>query len=146
MAYCSNADVGVLLELDYNAIAKPTPTQVDSLIDQVTAEIDSRLAAQGVALPITDATTLLLLKKYCSFGSACIVGYTYFRNNESTSDSQASFYCVTYQQFLTDLKDDPETVLGALDINSTFMSNQVLDGTTTESDLTDNGVEDVFKW
>lgn len=146
MAYCTSADVGVLLQQDFNENTQPTAVQVDSIIEQTTGEIDSILLSKSVSLPISDSTTLQLMKKYCSFGSACTTGFTYFRNNESVNDSQPNFYCNGYKEFLEQLKTDPESIIGTLDMESVVISSQVLDGSYTEDEIDEVNVDQDFEW
>lgn len=148
MAYCVAADVQALLQqntFDNSGDTQPTLSQVNKIIDQRTAEIDNILRLNGYSLPITDATTLKLLEQYCSYGSACTVGMTYFGNNDTVNDSQPVWFCNEYKDFIKELKESPETLIpnGG---QSLIISNQVLDGTQTEAEFDDLQIKQEFKW
>ena len=107
--YCSADDVQVRMGFpdSFAASTRPTLTQVNSLIEQVSAEIDIYLAKAGIA-SVTDAKLLLMLKLKASAGAACKVGFTYFGNNNPVENSQASTYCKEYAEFLDLIKTNPE--------------------------------------
>lgn len=135
--YCTYSDVEVLLNKQFNASTTPTSTQVTEVITQITQEIDTILYVVGITAQPTDTNILGMLKKFCSFGSAGIVGISYFRNASGVSGSNADWYYTEYKEFLQKLKDDPEILGIVADTESLTCANQVTDGTYSEDDMED---------
>lgn len=60
MAYCTEADIEALLpKYTIDATSQPTSTQVGIMIDDIAAEIDVILSAQGYTTPVTEPAALL---------------------------------------------------------------------------------------
>lgn len=132
MSYCTPSDVGILLQLTYSATTQPTTTQVQSICDQVSAEIDLKLKQIGVA-SVTDSTLLSYLKLVCSQGVACFVGSTYFNNIQNTSGTISNFYCTNYKQKLDEIVNNPDMFTSAG--GTIAFSSNVTEGTTDEDDI-----------
>jgi hypothetical protein len=139
MSYCTASDVGVLLGLTYSATSLPTQSQVESIIEQVTAEIDINLRTIGVT-SVTDAKTLLYLKMVCAKGSACYVGSVYFNNIQSVGGTISNTYCTMYKDELKKIIDNPE-MIGA-DGGSISVGSNV----TTMDEVEDLFIEDRFTY
>lgn len=146
MSYCTAADIGVMLQLSYSASSQPTQTQVEAIIDQVSAEIDLRLKTAGVSLPITDATLLSYLKEQNINGAVCRTGLIYKKNSESVTGTQPEYFCQLFKDFITEMKDSPETLLSGLDIGTVQTGSNVLDGVITEDHIKNMTVKDNFVW
>ena len=133
--YCNAEDVQVKLGFtnEFSVTTKPTLTQVETLIDSTTKEIDSYLYASGVTTQPTDTNVLGKLKEVCSYGAAARVGMGYHSNNESISGTQAREYWDFYKEYLNEIKEMPE--LYGAGGSTSFISNQVTDGTYSESDF-----------
>ena len=146
--YCSAGDIKSMLGYDtaYSTTTKPTLAQVNDIITNITSEIDTRLEVIGVTLPVTDSNVLNVVERYCKLGSAGLVGLTYYSTNNNIEGGQADYFYKDYKQWLTDITDNPELVgVSAGEIQSnTYVSNQVTDGTHTESSL--DRIEQDFKW
>ena len=143
MGYCLASDVGVLLGLTYNATSLPTETQVNSIIDQVSAEINMTLRTIGV-VTVTDATVLSYLKMVCAKGSACYVGGVYFNNIQSTGGTISNFYCQSYKEELKKMIDNP-AILGVAGGTIAFGSN-VTDGVTSFDEADSMQIDNRFRY
>ena len=135
--YCSAEDVSILLGLDnFSSETRPTLTQVNSIISDVTNEIDFVLAGVITTQP-TDARILGRLSIACKMGVACQVGLSGFGGTpDSVDNSQPDKYCRQYQAILEEIKTMPELygiVTG--DSTSFYISNQVTDGTKTAAQV-----------
>ena len=135
--YTTNAKVSVLLGKSFDASTTPTSTQVDVIIGQITGEIDTILNSIGITSQPTDTNILAMLDKYASFGSAGITGMTYFRNANDVNSSNAEWYYSKYEAFLKKLMENPELLGIITGSTQLVVSNQVLDGTYTESEQND---------
>lgn len=134
MSYCSASDVGVLLGLTYDANSQPTLAQVNSIINQVSAEIDMTLRQIGIISP-SDATILLYLQMVCAKGVACYVGATYFNNIQNVNGTISNFYCTMYKEELKKIIDNP-AIMGAAG-GTIEIHSDVIDGVNSESDYED---------
>ena len=74
--YCTAEDVQVLLGFAsaFSTTSVPTLTQVNSIISDVTNEIDFTLASVGITTQPTDTRLLGRLHIACKYGVACQVG------------------------------------------------------------------------
>jgi len=113
MAYCALIDVQALNarrnnNTVYGASTVPTATQVTALIVQIAAEIDTILAAQSIATPVTaPASFVSFLLNLNARGAAALADMAAFP--ESDGGPGASTHGQTlwklYQQGLDGLKD-----------------------------------------
>lgn len=146
MSYSLPADVGILLQITFDADSSPTQVQVQSIIDQVDSEINLQLKGIGItASAVTDADQLNFLKTLSSYGSACRVGFVYFGNANPVEGTQASYYCEQYKEWM----DDTDTLGiwfgGGETAEDITVENQVTDGTTTESAINDMQISNEYK-
>ncbi len=74
MSYCTITEVqGLNPKRTYDVTSKPTSTQVEALITQVAAEIDSILLGRGLTVPVTTPTELVThLKQVNAYGAAAL--------------------------------------------------------------------------
>ena len=142
--YCTYTQVATLLDKKngFSDDTQPTSTQVEDIIDQTTNEIDTVLASLGITSQPTSTKLLATLEKYCCFGSAGHVGMTYFRNANDVTKSNAEWYYSKYEKFLAMLREDPEIFGIVADSESLYASNQVEDGTMSESEYNDLFLDD----
>jgi hypothetical protein len=70
MAYCTEADLEELMDMQFDATTEPTSARVVIMIADVASEIDGVLRAAGYSPPITATDALGLLRKMNSFGAA----------------------------------------------------------------------------
>jgi hypothetical protein len=74
MPYCTTADVLKQLALsEISATSDPSITDVDQYCIDISAEMDARMRAVGVALPVTDADRLIHLNEVAVNGVAAKV-------------------------------------------------------------------------
>lgn len=132
--YCKAEDVSVLLGLDtFSATTRPTLSQVNSIIADVTNEIDFILAGVGITTQPTDTRILGRLAIACKMGVACQVGLSAFGNATGVDNSQPDKFCTQYQAILLEIKNSPELYSNISGDNTMYLSNPVADGTTTEA-------------
>ena len=140
MAYCSASDVQVALGyqdiFDDSVPTRPTATQVDSIISNITNEIDLYLGLAGINTTPTDVKILGRLKEMCIYGSSARVGFGYLNNAEVVGGSLAHTFWERYQQLLNEIVDKPEIYGGTAGTSTMYASNQVTDGTNSEATIT----------
>jgi len=146
--YCTAAQVAVLLnkkEFSDSTPTTPTETQVTEVCAMITNEIDVILNMIGITAQPTDTSILGMLKKYASYGSACMVGMSYGRNFSSIEGSQPKYFCDEYKEFLKTLRENPE-ILGIIaGADSLTVSSNVLDGTYTEDEIDELFIDKDYK-
>lgn len=136
--YCTQGEVAVLLGLDsFSSVTRPTDTQVNSIIADVTNEIDFVLSSIGITTQPTDTRLLGRLAIMCKYGTACQVAMSAYGNSTGVDGSQGDKFCEKYQSMLDDIKDNPASYGVVTGDSAMFISNQVSDGTWTESDTKD---------
>lgn len=147
--YCTVRDVEVLLGYDNGQFSdapesNPSLTDCQREITQVTGEIDFALKRVGITSQPTNSATLARLRNACSYGVACRIGMGAFGNSDGVNDSQPSSYCEQYQEILDDIKSNPDDYKDDSSSESYYTSNQVSDGTTTESEQQSHYVDPEF--
>jgi hypothetical protein len=69
MAYCTSADVNVLIpQAPFSGSSRPSISEVTSLCDQISARIDATVANVGYVVPITGTKALPLVTEACAWG------------------------------------------------------------------------------
>ena len=115
MGYCTASEVEALVGFAATATTIPTTTQISTWIDQISAEIDTELAAQGVSTPVaTPANAVLTLALYATCGVAALVEgaqYTQARPNEST---RGAAWQKKYDAFLESIRTRSSVLINAL--------------------------------
>lgn len=135
MAYCVAGDVTALSGVAYSTTSTPTAEQVGAFIDEVAGEIGIALDAIGVA-STTGASIAAVLKKYNAMGAACLA----FQRTADNPDEfqRAEAMCDKNEAWLLKLIDDDkyQAILKGNSIAmGNYVSNQVVDGTTAEADV-----------
>ena len=145
--YCTAADVSVLLGVDtFGATTRPTSTQVNSIIANVTNEIDFVLAAVGITTQPTDTKILGRLAIACKYGVAAQVGMSGYGNAMSVDNSQADKYQQRYQEILDEIKASPELYGQITGDSGMYMSGPVADGTWTSDEVEDRFLPDDYEY
>jgi len=145
--YCGAEDVSILLGLDsFSTTTRPALSQVNSIIADVTNEIDFVLSGVGITTQPTDARLLGRLSIACKYGVACQVAMSAYGNAVSVDGSQGDKYCTKYQDILTDIKNNPEMYGSVTGDSTAYMSNPVLDGTYTEAQLNSEYLSKDYKY
>lgn len=80
MAYCTITDVQALNpKRTYDTSSTPTQTQVESLVTQISNEIDSILSARGLTVPVTTPDHFVAhLKQVNAYGAAALAEMAMF--------------------------------------------------------------------
>jgi hypothetical protein len=146
--YCTASEIQVLLGFPdaFSANTRPTETQVNTEITNVTGEIDFVLSGVGITVQPTNTNVLARLRNACTYGVACRVGMSYFRNNTGVNDTQPGHFCQRYQEILEEIKATPELYGSVTGDDIMVISSHVLDGTYTETEVNDILIEDEFKY
>lgn len=146
--YCSYTDVEVITGLIFTSsfTARITLAKVNTIITDITNEIDFTLNRIGIATQPTDARILARLKMICKYGVGGQVLFSYYGNADNTNDTQADKYINMYKGYLKEILDNPEIYGAITGTTGSYASNQVIDGTKTESDNNSVYVEEGFKW
>jgi len=136
--YTTSAKVAILLGLDsFSNVTRPTSTQVDAIIADVTNEIDFVLSGVGITTQPTDTKLLGRLDIACKYGVACQVAMSAYGNAMGVDGSQGDKFCEKYKEILDDIKENPQMYGVVTGNSSMYISNQVNDGTFTEEEVTD---------
>lgn len=134
--YCSAGDVSALLGFDtFTVSSRPTLAQVNSIIGDVTNEIDFTLSSIGITTQPTDARLLGRLAIACKYGVACQVAMSAYGNSTGVDGSQGDKFCEKYQLILDDIKTNPQLYGVVTGDSGMFLSNNVADGTNTETEI-----------
>jgi hypothetical protein len=144
--YATAEDVSVLLGLDnFSTSSRPTLTQVNAIIADITKDIDFVLSGVGITTQPTDTNLLGRLAIACKYGVACHVGMSAFGNSVGVDNSQPDKYCKRYQEILTEIKESPELYGAVTGDAAMFVTNQVDDGTWTEDDTKDRYFDENYE-
>jgi hypothetical protein len=136
--YITQQEVAVLLGLDnFSTATRPTSTQVDAIIADVTNEIDFTLASIGVTTQPSDTRLLGRLAIMCKYGVACQVAMSAYGNSTGVDGSQGDKFCERYKEMLDDITTNPTNYGAVTGDSAVYMSNQVADGTITETNQGD---------
>jgi hypothetical protein len=135
MGYCEAEDVSALLGLDdFSSSTRPKLTQVNAIIADITSEIDFTLQSVGITNPPTDSRILGRMAIMCKLGTASHVGFSAFGNNRSVDNSQPDKYWQQYKAMLEEITSKPELYGAVSGDSNLYCSNNVIDGTYTESE------------
>lgn len=109
MAYAALSDInGLIAKFAVTASTKPTNTQATTIINDVSAEIDSVIAGAGYAVPVTSPTWFLdALKILNGYGAASAVLRSMFPEKSGAGEaavSMESYYATQYQRGLKRLE------------------------------------------
>lgn len=136
MNYCVAEDVQVLVghKDAFSTATRPTLTQLNTIIGDITNEIDLQLSIIGIGTQPTDSKILSKLKSGCIFGAAGRAGFGALSPANSTNDTKPKTFYQLYQDFLNEIITKPEiysVVSGAEIVNCG--TNETL-GTNNQSD------------
>lgn len=107
MAYCKKADVENLLsQRDYDSDSEPASLQLENIIDNVAALIDSRLGAIGFTVPVTGDSSLAVLKIINALGAAGLAEKSTVTGVES-ADEQAKTFWELYEKEMERIEAKP---------------------------------------
>ena len=144
--YITQQEVAVLLGFDnFSSITRPTETQVNSIIADITNEIDFVLSGIGITTQPTDTRLLGRLAIACKYGTACQVAMSAYGNATGVDGSQGDKFCEKYKEILDDIKENPELYGAVTGDSAMYMSNQVKDGTYTETQNSDRYISESFE-
>jgi hypothetical protein len=144
--YITQQEVAVLLGFDnFSTTTRPTSTQVNSIIADVTNEIDFVLSGVGITTQPTDTKLLGRLAIMCKYGVACQVAMSAYGNATGVEGSQGDKFCEKYTEMINDIKDNPEMYGLVTGDSNMYVSNTILDGTYTESEYDDFFVAQDFE-
>lgn len=92
MAYCTITDLQLFnSKRTYSATTTPTTAQVNSIIDQVAAEIDMALSIQGYTVPVTTPTAMTNFLKFLNaLGAAAYTEDSMFPETAETGEKAAT--------------------------------------------------------
>jgi hypothetical protein len=152
MNYCTANEVKLFLGSnitfsDTAPISKPTLTEANNMITDITNDIDLQLSVIGINSQPTDARILSRLKRICLYGVAGHIGIQFnATNNPNPETSRTNYYLSQYEKLLKQITDNPE-VYGVVTGSDDYciVSNNVLDGSRTEDDIMSNFVSEDFK-
>ncbi|HCW08392.1 MAG TPA: hypothetical protein DGG95_13620 [Cytophagales bacterium] len=152
MNYCTANEVKLFLGSavtfsDTAPISKPTLTEVNALIADITNDIDLQLSVIGINTQPTDFRILSRLKRLCLYGCAGHIGIQFnSTSNPNPEMSRTNYYLSQYEKLLKEITDNPE-VYGVISGSDDYcnVSSNVLDGSRTEDEITSNFVDRDFK-
>lgn len=145
--YCDAEDVSVLMGLNvFDATSRPTLTQVNAIIADKTNEIDFVLSGVGITTQPTDSKILGRLALACKYGSASDVALSVYGNAAGVDGSQGEYFGRKYKEIIDEIKEMPELYGYITGDSNLTASNQVLDGTYTESEINDGYIDRDYKY
>ena len=106
MSYASLSDTqGLIAKFPVGATSKPNTAEANSIIDDVSNEIDTRLAGAGYTVPITTPDYLLgWCKALNTYGAAAAILKSMFPDSVGTGETPAyAFWESRYKDGLTAL-------------------------------------------
>ena len=109
---------------NYDTTSQPTLAQITSIIPTVTGEINARLGAVGITVPITTSPThqaYLYVKRLAGLKVACIAENAAFMGGHQQESPHAEVYCKEY-----------EAKMAAIEMNPSILNN-LINGTTGAS-------------
>ena len=109
MAYCATTDViRELPNVTIDGTTKPSTTEVDQFCTDIDAEMDARMRAVGLIVPVTDADGLAVLKPIAVNGvKAKVLRATHIQDGE---DGQAMTYEELYQSAMQRIENNPSII------------------------------------
>ena len=109
MAYCATTDViRELPNVTIDGTTKPSTTEVDQFCTDIDAEMDARMRAVGLIVPVTDADGLAVLKPIAVNGvKAKVLRATHIQDGE---DGQAVTYEELYQSAMQRIENNPSII------------------------------------
>lgn len=147
MAYATEAKVEALMaKFAVDGSTTPTNTQLTIIIDDVAGDMDSRLAAKGVTVPVTSPAYFLdYLEGINSMGAAARTLRSMFPDVSGPGEQPAyNFWQARYNAFLKGVDDGsvipPDAMKGETVAPSTYLTRNP----DTEEDLGDIS-EPLFK-
>jgi hypothetical protein len=104
--YCTSDDViRELPEVKIDTNTKPTKAEVDQFCSDITAEMDARLRAVGIAVPVTDEDLLKVLKPIAANGAKAKVLRA--KQLEEGGGERAATFEELYQSALGRIEERP---------------------------------------
>lgn len=107
MAYCTITDIRALNpKRTYSVSSTPTQAQVEALINQVAAEIDTIVSGRGLPVPVTDPSQFVAhLKQVNAYGAAALAEMGMFPESMGIAETPHGKYLWTiYSQMTAQLK------------------------------------------
>lgn len=141
MSYATSAQVlGAMGKFTLGASTTPTLTQANTLIDDVSKEIDAILVGLGVAVPVTaPAAFLAYLATVNEYGATAAILKAMFPGAAGPGENPAfAFWEKRYQGALTDLRNgrtlDGSLVTSGVNLASTYLTDNPDNGGADEAD------------
>ena len=135
-SYTTATKVAVLLGYDdFTTTTRPTLAQVNTIISDITFELDFVLSSVGITTQPTDLKILARLDLAAKYGTAGQVGMSIGINSDSVNGSQGNIYSDKYEKILREIKTDPEYYGKITGDAMTYMSNPISDGTMTQREF-----------
>lgn len=104
MAYCTYSDIQQKLQnITLDATSDPSTAEVTEFCDQVSADMDAKMNAVGVATPVTDSEKLKVLKRISTNG---VLAEVYRSIN--AEDEASERYQVLYDKAMGDIMKSPD--------------------------------------
>lgn len=135
MSYCVIEDVSNAnpIRTVYNVLSKPSAAAVEGFIVQIAGEIDARLAAAGLIVPVTAPASFLdYLKRVNVIGAAYMAETAQFPENATNPDNprfspQGDRYYKQYREMLADLSSrkaiPPEVLMSATALARSYLTD-----------------------
>jgi hypothetical protein len=103
MAYAAVSDVQALMaKFTIDANSKPTTTQVTSMINDISGEIDAVLAGRGLTVPVTTPTYFVdALTMLNTYGAAVLVAQAMLPDRAGAAEASSAIYTVWDQRYRT---------------------------------------------
>jgi hypothetical protein len=114
MAYCLIADIQAKIQYTvFSATTNPTDTQVTAFCDDITQDMDEKFQTVGIAVPITDADKLKLLKRIACFG----VLAEFYRSVDEMTE-KAKMYQDLYDKAIKNILNNPDILSATSEVTN----------------------------
>jgi hypothetical protein len=114
----------------FNATSHPNSTEVDSLVDEIAADVNAVLIALGYSAPASGANDILLIKRYVSMKAACEAFKMGFMGDQLPA--KVVSWCESYDKFIDRLLDGDYSLIDQTGFSGT---GYVLVGAYTGDDV-----------
>ena len=111
MAYCDVSDVQQLMQVTFSTTSRPTATDAEDLIANISAEIDGVCQAAGYEVPVTGTQAIAMLKLYNTYGAAVACWHAGFITDDLLP--RVEYWQTAYRDFLSRLKNGLQQLPGA---------------------------------
>jgi len=137
MSYCDYEDVGLLLGLTFKENSVPTAVKVTQICGWISSEINLMLNYLSIPIPAVGTDLYNLLELKSAQGAAGVIAISFQGNAESVDATQGAYYKEQYDNFIKEMKADPEMF-------KTLSTTLLLENPMTQGDMTEIDLDEIM--